>query len=136
MITVSRTVGRLVEVRICTPVIGLEIVAMAQAVSAEVAKVRVPIVGITDLRAATVFPVELADQVAVFFRHDSPHIARSGMLTTGGATFAMQIARVLREAPDPNRRSFSDRFELEAWLGEVLTPEERRRMNTFLNEGQ
>jgi hypothetical protein len=136
MITVAHKVGRLVEVRIFTPVTVEEIVSMAQQIGLA-ASVCTPrhIVGITDLRGANLFPVDLADQVAGLLKKGSPRTERSGFLVGESAIFGLQLERVVREGGNPSRKTFRGRKELEAWLGEVLTVTERQRVKQFLEEG-
>jgi len=136
MITVASTAGKLVEVRIQTPITAAELADMKAASVAIFSRLRIPFAGITDLRAARVLPAELADQVTAFLKRDAPNVMRSAFLVGEGAIFNMQLDRVLREAASERRRSFRTRAELLAWMGEVLTPEEQRRLTSFLDEGE
>jgi len=94
------------------------------------------IVGITDLRGANVFPTDLADRIVSFLRQDNSALERGAFLAGEGAVFAMQLERVLRDAKNARRRIFRDRREAEAWLGEVLSKEEQRGLNAFLDGGE
>jgi hypothetical protein len=136
MITVAHEVGRLVSVRIYTPVTASEIQSMVQQISLAYAACSPrQVVGCTDLRGANLFPTELADQIAAFMKRGSPRIERGGFLIGEGAIFSLQLERVVREAGSPSRRTFRVRGEIEAWLSEVLTPAERHRLVHFLDEG-
>jgi hypothetical protein len=42
---------------------------------------------------------------------------------------------MVREAGHPSRRSFRSAGDAEAWLGQVLTPDEQTRLEWFLAEG-
>jgi hypothetical protein len=44
----------------------------------------------------------------------------------------LQIERTVKNAGSPSRRTFRVQPELEAWLAEVLTAEERARLSQFL----
>jgi hypothetical protein len=136
MITVASTVGKLVEVRIQTPISTAEIVEMKAGVVASVQRLRGEFIGITDLRAATVFPMDLANQITNFMTAASPGLVRSGFIIGDGAVFNMQLDRVLREAGRGRRRAFRARADLEQWLADALTPEEQRRVAAFLDEGE
>jgi hypothetical protein len=46
----------------------------------------------------------------------------------------LQIQRMIREANNPNRRAFRDPDALVAWLGEVLSVQERIRLAAVLRE--
>jgi len=92
--------------------------------------------GVTDLRAATVFPTEVVERIVTFLRQDSPSIERGAFILGDSAVFALQLDRVLRDSKTDKRRFFRDRRLLSAWLGEVLTPPEAERLNAFLTEGE
>jgi hypothetical protein len=58
---------------------------------------------------------------------------RNGVLVpTANATVTMQLTRIVREANSDRRRVFRDAGQLESWLGEVLNPSERQRLERFL----
>lgn len=136
MFTVASTLGKLVEVRIQTPITAAELDDMKAAVFQIFSRLRAPFVSITDLRSATVFPAELADQVSAFLKRDAPNLMRGAFLIGTGAVFNMQLDRVLREAASERRRSFRARADLEPWLREALTPDEQRRLAAFLDQGE
>ncbi len=137
MITVAHSVGRLVEVRIFTPVTAEEIQSMAQQISLAYAACSPrQVIGCTDLRGANLFPVELADQVAAFMKRGNPRTERNGFIVGESALFSLQVERVVREAGSPSRRTFRGRRELEGWLGEVLSALEQQRLSSFLDEGE
>lgn len=135
MIRVSST-GRLIQVRIKTPIGVEEIEAMARDIATARASISTRIVGVTDLRAANILPTEFADQFIAFLKARNAGVERAAYLMGESALFSLQLERLLREVKSPVRRSFRERAELEAWLGEVLTPAERRSLETFLSEGE
>src|SRR5262245_43770365 len=60
-------------------------------------------------------------------------IQRSAVIAPSTAPVAvLQFLRVVRETRHPARRVFEDRRAMLAYLGEVLTPEERARLEQFL----
>lgn len=140
MIVVRNNVGRLVEVKIATPITTDEIRAMAGDILA-IATDKRRIVGVTDLREANVFPSDLAEQILAFLRRDSEHIERSAFLLAGhargagfdtSAVFSLQLERILREAANPSRRAFRSANELVAYLKDCLTTPETERVAAFL----
>jgi hypothetical protein len=135
MIRVSIT-GRLIQVRLKTPIVAEEIEAMVRDVATAGAGVSTRVVGVTDLRAANILPTEFADQFIAFLKSRNASLERAAYLTGESALFSLQLERILREVKSPVRRSFRQRAELEVWLGEVLTPAERRGLETFLSEGE
>ncbi len=188
MISVSHAVGRLAEIRMATPIAAEDLVTMQREIAGIVDRSPTRIVVCADLSAATIFPSDLADQFAKFFRVGNARLERSAIVV-GSATFLMQVERLLREggsrtdtasarennggrapgsdplgarrpdksvgvdphAPrlrgdkgsDPNlakriteRRAFRNAAEAASWLGEVLTLEERARLQLFLDAGR
>jgi hypothetical protein len=89
-----------------------------------------------DFRQLRFLKVELVDRYIDMLRVLSPNVERSGMLITPDqAVFNLQLGRMVRETGFPNRKVFRDAHELQHWLGEVLTLEERGRMASFLEAG-
>lgn len=90
-----------------------------------------------DWRRAMLFSPRVGDAMLDLLRRGNRALARSGVLVSNAdATFGLQVERLFREAQNPNRRSFRSPEPMLAWLGEVLTPEERQRASTFLAESQ
>jgi hypothetical protein len=89
-----------------------------------------------DYRRVTVFPSEVTDELQRLYAELNPYILRSGILVTPNHSVPkVQVERVMRGAQHPQRRSLTSRVELETWLGEILTPEERGGVSSFLDEG-
>ena len=135
MITVANKVGKLVEVRVQSPISAAEIMEMSRQIF-EIVKRCSTIRVVTDLRSATVFPTDLAERIVSFLRQDSPAIERGAFILGDSAVFALQIERILRDSKNDKRRFFRDRRQLSAWLGELLTPLEGDRLTSFLIEGE
>jgi hypothetical protein len=135
VINVSNPAGKLISVRLSSPVTPLEVAEMRLKITATIGRLKMPFVGVTDLRSAAVFPGEMADQFAEFLRQDGPYVERTGLLigASSGAIFHLQVERIVRDANNPRRRVFRDRLPLENWLGEVLSPPERRALANFLD---
>ncbi len=110
MINVSHAIGRLAEIRMTPPITGDDLVIMQRDVSAILGRVQGRIVVCADLSGATVFPSDLADRLARFFRTGNSRLERTAILA-GSATFFLQVERLLREgggsrpeAPSPSAR--------------------------------
>ncbi|WP_394820991.1 hypothetical protein [Pendulispora albinea] len=134
MYSIANKVGRLVELTIVTPVTieeahraFLELRACIQAVGGKIA-------GVADLTAIDIFAPEVADKLTQLMRSHNAHMERSAFLIGDAPTFGLQFMRMIREAGNPARRIFKRRAELESWLGEILTPEERERVHAYLDE--
>src|SRR5215471_16970052 len=52
-------------------------------------------------------------------RLDNPKLLRSAFVIIGDGTAALQLARILRDAPSPKRRTFTSVEQARAWLLET-----------------
>jgi hypothetical protein len=132
MYTVEHHVGKLFEVRVVT-MTEEELGRFVQDLNRVLGQIPGKYVGITDLTEAHVFPPVVTQTMIQYMSASSPRVIRSAMLIGEGATFALQIERVLRSSNSDLRRAFRRAEELEAWAGEVLTMEERVRLRRFLS---
>lgn len=130
---IQRRVGRLVEIRIWSPVSVEGAVQFGRDHAAVVDAIRGPYVCLVDLVDATIFPPDVVTAYVATMKHE-PRLLRTGTLLNQSPTFGMQIQRMIREANHPDRRAFRAPGELEAWLGEVLGEPERRRLHEVLAE--
>jgi len=125
MYTVENHIGKLFEVRIVTPMTEEELGHFVQDLNRVLGKIPGKYVGVTDLTEAHIFPPYVTQTMIQYMSASSPRVIRSAMLIGEGATFALQIERVLRSSNSDLRRAFRRAEELETWVGEVLTIEER-----------
>lgn len=132
MYTVEHHVGKLFEVRVVTPMTEEELGQFVHDLNRVLGQIPGKYVGVTDLTEAHVFPPYVTQTMIQYMSASSPRVIRSAMLIGEGATFALQIERVLRSSNSELRRAFRRAEELEAWVGEVLTMEERVRLRRFL----
>lgn len=132
MYAIERKVGGLVEIRIWSPVSLDEVGTWAKDHDAVIDAIPGRYVCLVDLVDATVFPQEVVDGYVATMRNE-PRLRRTATLLAESPTLGLQIQRMLREANNPERRSFRDIAALEAWLGEVLTPAERARLSLVLD---
>ena len=131
MFTVENNVGRLFEVRLSASITEEEFQVFMRDLSRVLGGMP-KYVGVTDLVDAHVFPTYVTQPMIQYMSVSSPRVVRSAMLVNESATFGMQIERVLRSSNSTDRRAFRKAEELETWLGEVLTVEERVRLRRFL----
>lgn len=86
-----------------------------------------------DLRHCGVVSAPVADFFLDMLRRDNPMIHRSAFLVyRGDLTLGMQVHRLLREAGNPQRRSFQDGDSLLAWLDPELNDKDRAALAGFL----
>jgi hypothetical protein len=129
--SVERRVGKLVEIRIWSPVSVEETVPWAARHDSVIASALGPYVCLVDLVDATVFPPEIVEAYVKTMRNE-PQLLRTATLLNTSPTFGMQIQRMIREANNPNRRAFRDPAALFPWLAEVLDGGERVRLRELL----
>ena len=138
MYTVNCLTGRLVEVRFLSMDTADEARAYVADLGALLASLGGQVVSCGDVRRSKtgVYRPEVAEVMTVGVAALNPHFERVALIASPErATFNLQTGRMVRETGHPNRRSFVDPEEAKAWLGEVLTPDERARLDSFLAEG-
>jgi len=133
MYTVEHHTGKLCEVRLTTPISEAELQSFVHDLTRVVGAIPGKYVGVTDLMEAHLFPPNVTQMMIQYLSSSSPRVVRSGILIGEGATFALQVERVLRSSNNDNRRAFRRVDELETWLGEVLSMDERVRLRRFLS---
>jgi hypothetical protein len=132
MHNVENKTGRLVEVRLASPLTPDEVQQFARELQAIIGRIPSKYIGVVDLREAHVFPPAVADALIQLLSAASPRVERTAMLIGESATFALQVERVIRSASNENRRAFRNPAELKSWLDEVATAEERLALKQFL----
>ena len=132
MFTIENHVGRLVEVRIATPVAEHEMPGIAQATHELIESLPGSFVAVMDLRHANVFPQAVSDAFVQILAGNNPKLERSAFLIGESTIFGLQIERAIRMAGKPTRQAFRKPEELEAWLDEPLKPSEQYRLHEFL----
>ena len=134
MFTSHNRVGRLVELRIGTPLTRDEIDDLVQQQLINIARIPGKYVSVVDLRPSNVFPPAIAEQLIGLMTQGNPKLERSAFLLPESAILGLQAERAVQEGGGDQRRVLRDPRELEAWLGEVLGSAELQRLREFLNE--
>lgn len=135
MYTIENRVGRLIELRVESPVTEEELAQFHDTLAKACKPVKGQIALCTDLVGATVFLQPVAARWIEIIRQESPIVERNAVLVGEGAVFSMQVERIIRQAGFKNRRAFLAPAALTAWLGEILTTRERTRLDQFLHGG-
>lgn len=125
--------GRLVEVRLASPLEPAEVKQFVGELMAIIGRIPSKYVGVVDLLDAHVFTPDVTESLIQLLSTSSPRVERTALLIGDSATFALQVERVIRSANNENRRVFRRAEELEAWLAEVLSVEERVRLRQFMH---
>jgi hypothetical protein len=124
--------GRLIEVKLASPLEIGEVKQFVQELLGLVQRVNGKYIGVVDLHDAHVFPPEVAQMLIQLLSGNASHVERTALLIGESATFALQVERVIRSSNNPNRRAFRVPEEAVAWLGEVLTVAEKVRLEQFV----
>ena len=135
MWTIEQRVGRLIEIRVASPIVYADLDAFGARLIECIARVteRVPrVLACTDLSGANIFAPEVAEWFIRLMHRDNPVLERNAFLIGQSAMFALQIERMLKQGNSHIRRAFRDPEPLIEWLGELLTPLERERVRQML----
>jgi DNA-binding TFAR19-related protein (PDSD5 family) len=130
MHNVEHHVGRLVEVRLASPLSADEVQKFVQELNAVLKKLPGKYVGLVDLHDAHVFPPAISESLIQLLSAAAARVERAAFLINESAIFALQVERILRSSNSENRKAFRNLDEAVKWLGDVMTPEERTRLKT------
>src|SRR5262245_23197014 len=131
MYTIKNHTGRLVEIRIWSPVSLDEAVRWGTDHEDMVSSITGQYVCFVDLIDATVFPQDVVDAYVATMKNE-PRLVRTATLLNQSPTLGMQIHRMIREANHPDRKVFRDPEELFPFLAEVLEEPARARLKDLL----
>ena len=135
MYTIDNRVGRLIEIRVESPVTEEELLQFHDRIAKVIKPIKGQVASCTDLVGATVFLQPVAARWIEIIKQENPIVERNAILVGEGAVFSMQVERIIRQAGFKNRKAFLVPTALTAWLGEILTVRERARLDQFLQEG-
>lgn len=136
MFSTENRVGRLVELRVQTPMKLDEMQALRARHLEVVQSIGGSYVIVTDLRHAHVFPPDITEAFIQMMGRINPDLERSAVLINESAVLGMQAERAITEAGNPNRKSFREPWSLVEWMSDALTPHELSRLKQFLAEGE
>lgn len=132
MFSAQIRVGRLIELSVNAPFEIDDLNRLTEQMRTVVQGSPVKVVACSDFRRATVLTQDVVEGLIDLMRNDNANVERSGLLVSTSAVFSMQMERIIRNAGNPNRRSFRAPAEAVAWLSEVLTLEERASLHRFV----
>ncbi|HEX2123675.1 MAG TPA: hypothetical protein VHL59_18745 [Thermoanaerobaculia bacterium] len=125
-------VGRLVEVKLASPITADEVQEFVRELMGVMARIPGKYVGVVDLLDAHVFPPAVTETLIQLLSGAAARVERTAFLINESAIFALQVERIIRSSNNDNRRAFRQPDDLVAWLAEALTAEERVRLKTFM----
>ncbi len=127
--------GRLVELRVVTPMSAEEMLDLRNTHLEVTGSVKGDYSVAVDLRRAQVFPPQITERFIGLMSQLNPRLLRSAILINESAVLGLQAERAIETAGHANRKAFRDPVDLELWLGEVLSEREKSRLRLFLLEG-
>jgi hypothetical protein len=133
MITIAHRVGRLIECRLASPMTDDELATFARERQRIVEALNHDRAVCMDMTALRTLTPDHAAWLMALVRPRMPGLARSASLLSDDGDVTPEVERILGDANHSTLRTFRDRAPLEAWLGEVLTAGERRRLTRFLD---
>ncbi len=133
MFSIECHVGRLIEIRIWSPVVPKEASVWAEVHDRIVSAQRSKYVCFVDVVDATVFSAESADAYLAVMKSE-PGLLRTGVLLNEDPVLSLQISRLIREAASDSRRTFRTVSPLRLWLSEVLDAAELLRLDTLVRQ--
>jgi len=134
MYSVEHHVGRLIEVKLTSPLMPSDVQEFVKKHLAIMAQIPGKYIGVVNLLEAYVFPANVAQSLSQMLSGAASHVERTALLIGESAVFGLQVERVIRDANNPNRRVFRNPREMVLWLSEVLTPAEQRRLEQFVHD--
>ena len=127
MYTVENRAGRLIEVKIGSPLTMEDVQQFVQKYQAVMRQIPGgKYIGVVNLLEAYVFPPAVIQALSQLLSGAGSHVVRSAFLIGESAVFGLQVERVIHDAKHPDRRAFRNGRELVTWLAEILTPGEKR----------
>lgn len=136
MFSSENPAGRLVELRIVTPVSVAEIAELQKRHATVTRSVSGQYVVAVDLRRAHVFPPAISEGFIALMTQLNPRLERSALVINESAVLGLQAERAIETAGNPDRRSFREPRSAIRWLSEVLDASESRRLEAFFAEGE
>jgi hypothetical protein len=132
------SVGRLLEVRLDAHIrTAADVDAWFQGVGIALGAVPAGVraVVIADWRSCPLLSSEASERAFLRLTQSNPRVERSAALVSpDSAVTVLQFLRLCRGTGNPSRDLFTEVPPLVTWLGAVLTPAERQRLDAFLLE--
>jgi hypothetical protein len=129
-------VGRLVEIRAESGYRSTaDVDAILALMLAEMAKVPGDqrLVHAIDWRRCPIMSSDAAERILPAIMQTNPRLERSAVLVSpDSSTAVLQFTRLIRESEHPDRLIFYAAEQMQSWLGEILNPQEKKRLGDFL----
>lgn len=136
--TVALSVGRLLEIRVVTPIRSADDVEeLAEILWSQLAGCKERVVICADYRNLDLLAPDRAEEWGALMTSVSRLFERSAiLLDPAKATANLQMQRIIDGVGNPTRRAFTDEKALQRYLRGILNEDERYRLASFLLEGE
>lgn len=134
MVTVTHRVGKLVAVRVQSPVTYREATMLKPRMEQVIGRMTAPVSLVCDLSDARVYSPDVAEKILTALTTAYPTVRRTGVVVHPGSALGGQIYSWFREANDPERQAWVRAKEMVTHLDEVLGGMEQQSLRDFLEE--
>lgn len=121
-------------IEVSTPVSSNEVDKLGADITTTLTRMGGEVLICVNMVHADLLPPHVIDGYVNIMRKDNPHLVRSAYWVATDGLLGQQIGRMLSQAGNLLRRQFRHRSELEAWLSELMTVEERSALKAYLDK--
>lgn len=136
MVTVTHRVGKLVAVRVQSPVTYREATLLKPRMEQLIGRMTAPVFLVADLSDARVYSPDVALKIMAALAAPYPTVRRTGMVVHPGSALGGQIFSYFRDQKDPERQAWVRAREMVVHVSELLGSMERQSLMDFLDEAQ
>ena len=136
MVTVTHRVGKLVAVRVQSPVTYREATLLKPRMEAVIGRMTSPVFLACDLSDARVYSPDVAEKIMSALQTRWPTVRRLGVVINPGSALGGQVYSMFRELADSDRQAWVRAKEMVSHLSELLGPGEQQGLRDFLDEAR
>jgi len=134
MVTVTHRLGKLVTVRIASPVTYREATLLKPRMEAVIGRLTGPLYLAADLADARVYSPDVAEKIIGALQGPWATVRRQSVVINSGSALGGQVYGLFREMRDPERQAWVSAKDMGTYLAEVLGPAEAQALRDFMAE--
>lgn len=134
MVTVTHRVGKLVAVRVQSPVTYREATMLKPRMEQVIGRLNGPVCVACDLSDARVYSPDVAEKIVAALKERYPTAQRIGIVVHSGSSLGGLIYSYFRELDDPERQAWVRAREMVSYVSERLGGAEQQGLRDFLEE--
>lgn len=134
MVTVTHRVGKLVAVRVQSPVTYREATLLKPRLETVIGRMTSPVYLVADLSDARVYSPDVAEKIVGAIHTEWPTVRRIGVVINPGSALGGQVFSIFRDEGDSERQAWVRATDLVGYMAEVLGPNEVQSLRDFLGE--